>query len=466
MRGVCASENTNDKPYINERISLKKRAVTAGSWVLLNYAAALILRLSSNLILTRLLAPDVFGIMAVASVFQIVVALLADLGIRQAIIQSPNGEKEQFLDTAWTMQAIRGMLIWGACVVAAFALHLAQIRGWFTQDNVYANANLPPIIAAVSFTSVIAGFHSMKAIVLDRRLDLRRTTYIELIQMLAGLCVAVGLGWATRSVWAFVASGITGSLVTVLLSRYWLPGRKDRFAWKREAVVELIRFGRWMLLSSAIGVMAMNGDRLMLAGWVTPVVLGYYSIASNLATVVDGTANRIFGSVSLPALSEIARHDPHRLPEVYFRMRWLSDSLFLLVAGFLFAAAGAIVNSLFDARYGPAGEMLRWLSLSLIFSRFGLAQNAYVAIGRPSYVTFINVVKVFSLFTIVPILFYLFGIQGAIVGIAIQLCPVVPVIFWLNQRHQLNNFKLEFAVLTLWPLGWLAGQLAVFVLQL
>ena len=138
----------------------------------------------------------------------------------------------------------------------------------------------------------------MKAIALDRSLDLRRNTIIELTQMMVGLVVAIGMGWLTRSVWSFVASGLAGSLVNVLLSRYWLPGRKDRFEWKREAVVELVRFGRWVLLSSAIGMMAMNGDRLMLAGWTTPMVLGYYSIASQFWRLLsDGTAARIFSGV-------------------------------------------------------------------------------------------------------------------------------------------------------------------------
>jgi O-antigen/teichoic acid export membrane protein len=177
--------------------------------------------------------------------------------------------------------------------------------------------------------------------------------------------------------------------------------------------------------------------------------------------VINGTAARIFSGVSLPALSEIARHQSDRFAEVYFRMRWLCDTLLVSASGVLFASGGAIVRLLFDQRYEPAGDMLHWLSVGLLFSRYGLTINAYVALGRTQYTTVINAVNVISLFTVVPTLFYFLGIKGAIIGLAIQQAPMVPIIFWLNEKHGLNNFKQEVAVLALWPIGWLAADLAV-----
>ena len=61
--------------------------------------------------------------------FQVVIALLADLGIRQAVIQSPHGDNESFLNTAWTVQVTRGAVIWVACVLAALVLHFLQSHG-------------------------------------------------------------------------------------------------------------------------------------------------------------------------------------------------------------------------------------------------------------------------------------------------------------------------------------------------
>jgi O-antigen/teichoic acid export membrane protein len=91
------------------------------------YGTALVLRLLGNLIIARLLSPDVFGIMAVATSIQLVIALTGDIGLRQAVIRSPNIRDPRFLNTAWTVQILRGLSIWIFCVVAACALNAPEL---------------------------------------------------------------------------------------------------------------------------------------------------------------------------------------------------------------------------------------------------------------------------------------------------------------------------------------------------
>ena len=109
--------------------------------------------------------------------------------------------------------------------------------------------------------------------------------------------------------------------------------------------------------------------------------------------------------------------------------------------------------------------MLQLLSFNLLFARYGLAQDAYIALGKPNYLSAINVVKLISLFTVVPLLFRLFGEQGAVLGMAFYLLPTVPLIFWLNQRHALNNFGVELLNLCMWPAGWLIGKTLIAIFE-
>jgi len=437
--------------------SLKARAFRASIWVMIGHLAGMILRLASTLIMTRLLVPEVFGIMSIATAIQVITSLLADIGLRQAIIQSPNGEDHSFLNTAWTLQILRGFAIWGICVCVAIGLQTAKAWGWLPLGSVYSVPDLPAVIVVTSFASVIMGFQSTKIFIVDRNLDLRRATLIELVSQAAGLATSVLLGWITRSIWSFVTGGLVASATATLLSHFWLDGLPNRLQWDRNALSALAHFGKWVFASSALSAFAINGDRVLLGWWTDPTVLGYYSIAFTLATVLEAAAGRLFSSVSLPALSEAARSDPNRAAAIYFRMRWSSDAAYVGIAGFLFAAGQRIIDLMYDPRYAPAGAMLQWLSFSLLFSRYVLTQNAYMALGRPDYLSSLNIVRVVSLFVIVPGLYYAFGIQGAVVGIALQLAPTVPWVFWFNRRHGLNNFRLELAVLCLWPLGWLAG---------
>jgi O-antigen/teichoic acid export membrane protein len=448
------------------RHSLKARVIRAGTWTLAGYGTALVLRLLGNLVISRLLAPEVFGIMAVCNAIHIIIVLVGDIGLQPAVIRSPRGHDPTFLNTAWTVQILRGISIWIMCSVAALGLSILNARGNLPSTSVYSNQTLPLLIAAISFSTIIQSLQSMKVISMARELNLRQITIIELIQVVTGFSVAIVMAWTTRSIWSFIASGLVGSIVGVSIGHLWLPGVKDRLGWDRSALGELMHFGKWASISSFVGVLASNGDRLLLGGWLSATSMGYYSIASNLSSVVSGVGSRVFGSVSLPALSEIVRKQPDRLREVFFRMRRGADASFVGSAGFLFSTGQTIIDHLYDPRYHAAGQMLQLVSFSLLFSRYGLVQDAYIALGKPNYLTAINVTKLISLFTMVPLMFYSFGAQGAILGMATYLLPTVPLIFWLNHKHRLNDFRFEILMLGMWPIGWLVGRAAVAALSL
>jgi O-antigen/teichoic acid export membrane protein len=446
--------------------SLKQRVLSASAWSLVGYGTALVLRLLGNLIIARLLSPEVFGIMAVATSIQLVIALTGDIGLRQAVIRSPNLRDPRFLNTAWTIQILRGISIWTLCVLAAGGLFLLDRANAIATGSVYANDVLPPVIAVISFAIVIDSFQSMKVMTMGRSLSLGRLTTIELIQIVIGQCIAVGLAWITNSIWCFVTSSLVSSILNTSIGHLWLPGGRDRIAWDRDALKELMQFGKWASISSFAGVLASNGNRLLLGAWLTPISLGHFSIASNLASVIDGVGGRLFGAVSLPAFSEIVHDQPHRLREVFYRMRSGADAAYIGSAGFLFASGNAIVGLLYDPRYAPAGQMLQMLSFYLLLARYGIVQDVYIALGKASYLTLINAMKLISLLVIVPLLYYLLGPTGAILGVVLYQAPTVPLIFCLNRSHALNNFKFEVLMLGLWPVGWLVGSVAASVISL
>jgi O-antigen/teichoic acid export membrane protein len=437
--------------------SFRARVFRAGGWVLGGSVSSQALRLLSNLILTRLLAPQLFGIMTIVTVVWTVVGLLADIGLTQAIIQSPRGEDWTFLNTAWTLQVLRGWWIWFVCLALSFVLYTAGAWHWLPPDSVYAAPVLPAVIAVTSFSSVISAFKPTKATVLYRNLDIGRAVQVEVVAQVVSIIVSISLAWIMPSIWSLVIGLMAGVTSSVILNYHWVPGTNNHFMWDRTYLREFTHFGKWIFLSSAVGVLASNGDRLLLGGWFDPATLGYYAIAFNLAFVAEGFADRLFGSVSLAAMSEVARRDAKHLPALYFKMRWPSDITLVGTAGFLFATGEWIIHLLYDARYAAAGPMLEMLSFGLLFSRYRLAQKAYVAIGSPRYEAITNVVRVISLFLIVPICYYMFGINGAILGIAFHTVPMVICILLINGYLGINNMRLEFIVLGMWPVGWGVG---------
>ncbi|MDR2014911.1 MAG: oligosaccharide flippase family protein [Azoarcus sp.] len=441
--------------------SLKSRTVRASGLSVIGHFASLALRLVSSIILTRLLKPELFGILAVITAIQIIIALLTDVGIYQAVVQSARAEEEVFRKTAWTVHAIRGFVIFAICAVIAGVLYgLGRIPS-VPLGPTYGDPALPALIVVNSLSAAILGLQSMKYMMAKRSLHFGKIIIIDLALQAGGLVATVAIAVVTHSIWSYVIGGLLGSLLLVLMSHYWLDGPKDGFLLDRQALKDLSKFGRWIFMSSVLSGFAQNGDRLLLATLINSTELGYYSIASNLAAVPAGVADRVIGMVGLPALSEIAREHRSRLREIYWRLRTVLDVVATGMAGLLFATGQLIVDTLYDNRYAAAGHMLQILSFSLLFLRCGVSQNVYLALGLPRHVTALSLLKLMSIATFVPMFYWIWGLDGAIAGFALHMLPSAIYTWWVNQRLGLNQFWFEVALLGSWLLGWLGGDALV-----
>jgi O-antigen/teichoic acid export membrane protein len=398
-----------------------------------------------------------FGVMAIATMVAVILGMLSDIGLRQNIVRSPRGDDPAFLDTAWTVQVLRGFALWLVALGLSYALVLANRHGMVPAGSVYASAVLPLVIAASAFSTVIAGFRSTKWATAYRRFDQKRLIQIELVAQVISIAVMVAIGVATHSIWALVAGGLLLSVITTVLSHTWMSGHSNRLRWEQSALRELFHFGKWVFVSSSVSILAASGDRLLLGGLVDAHVLGLYAIASLIVGAVAGGIGRLFVMVVMPALGEIVRNERSRLREVYYRMRIPFDLLLLFLAGGLFACGELVIDVLYDPRYSAAGGMVKVLALGLIAVRYDVANQTYLALGLPRYMAIVNAVDCVSLYTLVPLLYWLGGTPAAIWGIALHTLATLPFVFYFNHRLQLNDFRRELIVLVALPAGWLCG---------
>lgn len=437
--------------------TLRQRVFRAGGWSIAGYGLGQVIRLGGNLVMTRLLAPEMFGVIAISTMIAVILGMLSDIGLQQNIVQSQRGDDPAFLDTAWVVQIIRGGILWLIAIMLAIALYYANLRGMFPTQSVYASPVLPLVIAASTFAAVISGFASTKIASACRKFNQQRVVQIEIISQLAALVTMIVIGLATRSVWALVAGGLVATLTLTVLSHVWISGTPNRFRSEKNALRELIGFGKWIFISSGVYVLAANGDRILLGGLVDAHTLGLYAIAILIAGSIEGLLSRLFATVSLPLLSEVARTNPRRLRDIYYKQRIPGDLLLLFLAGLLFAAGHLVIDILYDSRYSAAGAMLQILALSLFTARFGVAHQIYLAVGIPRYLAIINAVRLTALFILVPALYHLAGLQAAIWGIALHGLATLPFIYYFNGKLGLNDFRRELMVLVALPIGLLCG---------
>ena len=446
-------------------LSLKRRALTASGWSAAGFAASQGIRLLTTLVMTRFLAPDMFGVMAIAVMVNVITSLLTDLGVKQNIIQSHRGEDPVFLDTAWTVQIVRGGIVWGLALLVALALVVAGALGLLPAGTVYAAPILSAVLAVSSFSVVISGFQSTRAAMAERSLNQRTLIQIELACQVAALLFMVSVGAATHSIWALVGGQLVASVVGVSLTHAILPGHPNRFAWDRGALAEIIGFGKWIFVSSFIGVFALNADRIVLGGVFTPSLLGQFAIATALAGAVQGVFAKLYSTILMPVLSETARLQRWRLKEVFYRIRVPTDLALLFCAGLLASSGSLIVRLLYDRRYGDAGWMLEILAFSLVWARYGATQELYLALGKPRYVAFLNFARFGSVFAALFLGLALGGAKGAIWGFALHQVAIAAITYRFNAILGLNDFARDLGVLVALPIGYAAGEALQWLLR-
>ncbi|MCI0911578.1 oligosaccharide flippase family protein [Pseudomonas putida] len=440
--------------------SLRKRAMGAGAWNLVSLVASQVLRLGGNLIMARILLPEMFGVMVIATTVSVLLHLLSDVGLRQNIIQSHRGDDPLFLNTAWTVQIVRGFTLFTLTLLLALGAWWAQLADLWPAHSTYAAPELPLVLAVTGISAIIWGFQSTKIDVAVRAFQQKRVVLIELASQVVGLITMLVIGYFTRSIWSLVIAGLASALVGTLLGHFALQGPHNRLQWDRAALTELIVFGRWILLSSMVGVLAMYGDRIWFGGTMTVAQLGVYSIAVLILGSIQTGLLKLVASVALPAFSEAAREGDHaRLKKLYFHFRLLVDLVMLFLCGGFLTASPLLIGWMYDDRYAGAGPMLAILSLSFFTLRYTLAHQLWIALGHTKYQAMDNIIRLVSLWTLIPLLLFMGGVKYAIWGAALHTFPTLVLIVYVNAKLNIWSFKRELVVLPMLAVGAACGLL-------
>lgn len=445
--------------------SFRQRILKAGLWIVVGFGLNLFVRFGSNLVMTRLLVPDMFGVMAVASTVISGLVMFSDLGLKLNVVQSARGDQPAFLNTAWSIQILRGLLMWAVGTLISAGLIGLKQSGLLASDNVYAAPVLPPVVAVLSFGAVLQGFESTKLFEANRRLSLGLVTRIEILSQIAGVLCMVS--WATfdRSVWVLVAGSIGSGLIRTLLSHYWTPGTKNRWHWEKAAAHEILHFGKWIVVASVLGFLVNSGDRLLLGAMVSSSTLGLYSIASLIATVMEGVLTKVMGDVSFPAFSEVFRERRADLKQTYYRFYVPMASLSYFASGVFMASGQSIIDLLYDHRYHDAGWMLQLLGATLLATPFRLATQTFMAMGLPKLQSNIVIARLLILFIGTPVAFLFSGFPGAMIAIVASQFAMIPLIVFYNRKYDLFDLRLELGLLTFLAFGLGGGVLVSMTLQ-
>lgn len=393
--------------------SVRARSLRSTGFTLIQIGGANVVRLLSNLVLTRLLFPEAFGLMALIQVFMYGLETFSDVGINTMLIQHKRGADRDFLDVLWTIQVIRGVILWiGACLIA---LPVAQI---------YEQPELLYMLPVVGFSMVINGFKTTKEIVANRELKLERVVLLQLASQVVELSITIALALMMQNVWALVIGLLISSAIRVIVLNRFLPGESDRFAWDPEIVKETLRFGSYIFLSTIAAFFVNMGNRMVLGAYVDLATFGIFNIGVMLANTASQLTQKVARTVIFPLYRIRPPKESEKNRQSLFKARRMVAVMQFAIMGTLALLGIWIVDFLYDTRYTLAGPVVTLLAVRMMITG-SLVGTQEALIGSGDSKRFFFLMAAVATLTMI-ILFWGVPRYGIVAAIA---APIIGAIF-------------------------------------
>ncbi len=325
--------------------ALKKKAISAIFWKLLERGGNQIVQLVVQIVMARLLAPEYFGALAIMLVFVNVGNVIVQSGLNTALVQAPEADGDDCSTVFWMSLAI-SLVLYTAVFLAAPAV-----------ASFYAMEGLVWPLRALALVLVVNAFNAVQVAIVSRRLEFKMIFRATMASVLASGCIGVAAAFAGAGLWALVAQQLTYQLASCVALGFqvrWLPCP----VFKAGRARGLFSFG-WKLLAS--GLLDQGYQSL------SDLIIGKQFSASSLGLVSQGkkypqaVGSMLDGAIQPVMLSAVARVQDDEAYVKRLVRRALKTSTFLIVPSMaLFAmVAEPLVALLLGEKWLPCVPFLQ-----------------------------------------------------------------------------------------------------------
>jgi O-antigen/teichoic acid export membrane protein len=382
--------------------------------------ANLVIRIGAMVVLARLLTPEDFGLVAMATACTGFLALFQDVGLSMATVQRQLITRAQTSTLFWINLSVGAILTALCAAVSPFlvAFYHEPRLIWVT------------VMTGVCF--VLGGAAAQHRAVLMRELRFGTLAGIDIFSLVVSVALAIGMAAAGKGYWALVAMTICGSIVSAAcawIAGGWIPGPPQRGA----GVRSMVKYGGTLTLNSLIVYIAYNADKVLLGRFWGAELLGIYGRAYQLINLPTQNLNSTIGVVAFPALSRL-QNDPERLKSYFLKGYGLFLALVMPITMACALFAEDITRVFLGSKWGAAVPVFRLLAPTIVafalINPFGWFMQATGRAARS--------LKMAFLVAPVVIIGYVVGLNSGPTGVAAgfsssMMLLVVPVIFWATR---------------------------------
>lgn len=409
-------------------------AMRGGAWTMIGYVASQVLRLASTLVLARMLLPEAFGLVALVNVALSGLEMLSDLGIGMDVVQHPRGDDPLFINTAFIVQAGRGIILWTIAIALAY-----PFARFYHQPAVLA------LLIVGSLSVLFRGLSSGSLWSLTRHVQLGEYSLLTIGSDFLGFLVSLAWAIASPTAWALVVGRVASAAALAIMSHV-IAKYPVSTAWDPSAARDIFAFGAGIFLSTSTYFLGGEAERLVVGKFINLVELGCFSLALSISAAAAKGLQQVIVQVFFPMMSSSLREDRDAAVRHFKKARHLLVVVSACLAIGFVAGSHRFVSLFLGPKYAMTGWMLELLgvrgALELFFS---VTASMLFALGITRYAAIGNTFKLVFLALGLSVAFARFGFREALWVLTLApLANYVPLLFGLN-RHFKAGIRTELA---------------------
>ena len=381
-----------------------------------------LLILVRTLVVARLLAPHDLGLMGVALVALAFTDLTAQTGFRIALIQK-KGDIKPYLDTAWTMEVLRGLVLGGAMFAAA-----PFIAAFFRAPDAET------IIKILSLDPILRSAFNIGIVYFRRDLQLHKRFIFELANFAVAASITIILAFVLRNVWALVYGTLAGSAAQLIAS-FVLHPHRPRPRLELSKAGELWQFGRWVFATNLVTYMLQNVDKVLVGRLLGVATLGLYQLAFRMSSYVGTELKDVGRSVTLPVYAKL-QDEQSTLRKAYLEATQLTSLTSFPIAVGLIVVGSHFVPAVLGEKWQPMVPAMQILAIAGLLSTLEAVGSAQLfrGIGRPYLNTRVQLIRLVVLLALIYPLAVAQGAIGVALSVALSGLVVFPISVGLAGR--------------------------------
>jgi PST family polysaccharide transporter/lipopolysaccharide exporter len=384
-------------------MSNTKKAMNGGKWITLSTAISTLFQFVQVAILARLLDPADFGIVSISNLIITFFQIFSNLGFSNSIISKQESDRT-VLSTLYILNLLVGVVIFVVIHLTTPAI-----------ISFYHEPKLERVLHIASFFFLIAYFGQLYMFLLEKELRFKSVAMIDMAGTLIGAGVTITLAYnGFRELSLIIGSVVMQLVKTILQITFGRSLFRPILSFNLDRVKDHLRFGLYNMGDGFLGFIQFNSDNIFIGGMLGVKMLGYYTIAYQLAIFPITKLNPIILQVAYPILAKM-KDSTADLKKSYLKiLDFISYCNLPLLAG-LFITADSVIPLI----YGPGWE--KTIDLIHIFVFVGiftcLSHPLYTLVftkGKPSLLFYLNLG---TLLIKIPLV-YTFGTYWGVTGIA------------------------------------------------